>query len=84
MAIIGAILGDIAGSQYEFESMEGRDPENCELYTEKCMFTDDTVMSLAVKSALYHGRDYREEMLRIGREYPYCGYGASEYSIEIK
>lgn len=35
MAIIGAILGDIAGSQFEMEAMEGRDWQNCELYTGK-------------------------------------------------
>ena len=75
MAVIGAILGDISGSQYEFESVEGRDPDTCELFTEKCMFTDDTVMTLAVKSAVDNHRDYREEMLRIGKMYPYCGYG---------
>lgn len=32
MAIIGAILGDIAGSQFEMEGVEGRDWQNCELY----------------------------------------------------
>lgn len=35
MAVIGAILGDISGSQYEFESVEGREPDTCELFTEK-------------------------------------------------
>ena len=43
MAIIGAILGDIASSQFEMEAMDVRDWANCELYTEKCMFTDDSV-----------------------------------------
>ena len=75
MAIIGAILGDIASSQFEMEAMDVRDWANCELYTEKCMFTDDTVMSLAIKSAVDNGLDYGEEMHRIGKEYPYCGYG---------
>ena len=79
MALIGVILGDISGSQYEFETTDGRDPDKCELFTERCMFTDDTVMSLAIKSAVDHHRDYREEMLRIGREYPDCGYGGMFY-----
>ncbi len=75
MAVIGSILGDIAGSQFEFADILDRDWQKCELFTEKSMFTDDTVMTLAVKSALDNGRDYREEMLRIGTMYPYCGYG---------
>lgn len=49
MAVIGAILGDIAGSQYEYDRPEDLDWKNCELFTEECDFTDDTVMTLAVK-----------------------------------
>lgn len=49
MAVVGAILGDIAGSQYEFHRPEGLDFRHCELFTERCRFTDDTVMTLAVK-----------------------------------
>lgn len=52
MAVIGAILGDIAGSQFEFERcrpVSGVDHKTCELYTERCVFTDDTVLTLAVK-----------------------------------
>ena len=48
MAVIGAILGDISGSQYEFESMDGRDWRTCDLFSDRCSFTDDTVMTLAV------------------------------------
>ena len=75
MAIIGSILGDIAGSQYEFYHPDDLDWKNCELFTEKCVFTDDTVMSLAIKSAVDNGLDYQSEILRIGRKYPDCGYG---------
>ena len=75
MALIGAILGDIAGSQYEFDRPKDLDWENCDLYTEKCMFTDDSVMSLAIKSAVSNGLDYQEEARRIGGMYPDCGYG---------
>ena len=75
MAIIGAVLGDISGSQYEFDRPKDLDWKNCELYTEKCSFTDDTVMSLAIKSALDKGLDYQSEMRRIGQKYPLCGFG---------
>lgn len=75
MAIIGAILGDIAGSQYEFDRPWNLDYKNCELFTDKCSFTDDSVMSLAIKSAIDNQRSYQEEMRRIGFRYPLCGYG---------
>ena len=75
MGITGAVLGDIAGSQYEFDRPKNLDWENCELYTEKCMFTDDSVMSLAIKSAVDNGLEYQDEMRRIGAYYPDCGYG---------
>lgn len=75
MGIIGAILGDIAGSQYEYDRPKDLDWKKCELYTENCEFTDDTVMSLAIKSAVDKGIDYQTEMRRIGHGYPLCGYG---------
>ena len=34
MAIIGAILGDIAGSQYEFSRPNDLDWKHCELFTD--------------------------------------------------
>ena len=75
MAIIGAVLGDIAGSQYEFDRPDDLDYKNCELFTEQCTFTDDTVMSLAIKSAINTNKPYQDEMRRIGFRYPLCGYG---------
>lgn len=49
MAVIGAILGDIAGSQFEFNRPENLDYKHCELFTSRCSYTDDTIMTLAVK-----------------------------------
>ncbi len=79
MGITGAILGDIAGSQYEFDRPKNLDWENCELFTEKCMFTDDTVMSLAVKYAIDNSIDYLSALRNIGQKYPLCGYGGKFY-----
>ena len=36
MAIVGAILGDIAGSQYEFGMPIDLDWNNCKLFTDRC------------------------------------------------
>lgn len=58
MSIRGAILGDIAGSQFEFSRC--RDLEGCKLYTSDCGYTDDTVMPLTVKKAVKNNMDFSE------------------------
>lgn len=75
MAILGAILGDIAGSQYEYDKPIDLDWKNCDLFSEECEFTDDTVMSLAIKYAIDNNIDYEMAMRKIGQNYPICGYG---------
>lgn len=78
--MVGAILGDIIGSRHEFHNIKTKD---FELFTPDCEFTDDTVMTCAVAQALMDcNGDYSnlpektvDAMHRIGRRYPYCGYG---------
>jgi ADP-ribosylglycohydrolase len=43
-------------------------------------FTDDTVMTLAIKKAIIEGLDLTETMVEVGRRYPNCGYGGSFYN----
>ena len=43
-------------------------------------FTDDSVMSLAIKKALVEGKDLVDTMVAIGRKYPDCGYGGRFYN----
>ena len=47
--MIGAIIGDIAGSRFEWFNHRSKD---FELLSPKCFFTDDSVMSLAICDAL--------------------------------
>lgn len=75
MAITGAILGDIAGSQYEYDRPKHLDWKNCKLFSDACEFTDDTVMTLAIKYAIDHNIEYEQAMKAIGSKYPLCGYG---------
>ena len=79
MAIIGAILGDIAGSQYEFSTPQGFDHRNCELFTKGCGFTDDTVLTLAVKEAVLNNVPFADTFRKFCRQYPYAGYGGMFY-----
>lgn len=75
MAIIGAILGDIAGSQYEFQRPKNLDWKKCELFTDSCYFTDDTVMTLAAKLAVKNNIPFADSYRKLGRKYPNAGYG---------
>ena len=79
MAVIGAILGDIAGSQFEFNRPENLDYKHCELFTSRCSYTDDTIMTLAVKKAILENADFTKTMREVGQPYPYSGYGGRFY-----
>ena len=49
MAVKGAVLGDILGSQYEFHRPKKLDWKNVPLVNTTAMgFTDDTVMMMAI------------------------------------
>ena len=47
--IIGAISGDIIGSSREFYSIKTKD---FNLFTKRSIFTDDTIMTLAIANWL--------------------------------
>lgn len=49
MPIIGAIIGDIAGSVYEWNNIKTRPSE---LFCDGCHFTDDTVLTIAIARGL--------------------------------
>ncbi|MCD8144604.1 MAG: ADP-ribosylglycohydrolase family protein [Oscillospiraceae bacterium] len=91
--MLGAAIGDIAGSIYEHNGIK-RKPET--LFTPDCRFTDDTAMTAAVTQGLLEAQDelgenwlarpetesvlthrIQENLQRLGRAYPYAGYGGS-------
>lgn len=72
----GAILGDIAGSKYEFSRPERFDPRKVKIFANDCCFTDDTVMTVATKYAVLKGVPYAKAYGLFGRKYPSAGYGA--------
>lgn len=47
--MIGAIIGDIVGSRFEFNNHRSKD---FELFTEDCAVTDDSIMTLSVAKAI--------------------------------
>ena len=81
--MIGAILGDIIGSPYEFD--RGNKTKDFPLFCKFSEFTDDTVMTIAVADAflaVQPGMDddtIRQRVVakiqKYGRLYPHAGYG---------
>lgn len=79
----GAILGDMIGSPFEFD--RGSKSTEFEMFTAHSIYTDDTVMSIAVAEALMEaGKNTTNQkvkwlvidsMRRWGRKYPNAGYG---------
>jgi len=77
MAIIGAILGDIAGSRWEFGRPKDLDWKHIDLFTDDCFFTDDTVLTVATKYALLNNIPFADAYHKFGNDYPNCSYGSS-------
>ena len=71
----GAILGDIAGSRFEFTRPEKFDWRTEELFTGMSKYTDDTVLTVATKYAVLPGVPYHLAYRQFGRRYMQAGYG---------
>jgi ADP-ribosylglycohydrolase len=72
--IIGAIAGDIIGSVYEGHNIKTTE---FNLFSPKCRFTDDSVLTLATMYALTNHVGYTKVYKNFGRKYPRAGYGKS-------
>lgn len=88
--MLGAFIGDIVGSRFEFNNHRSKE---FELFGRGCEATDDSIMTLAVAKALMETEKVRpkrdglseycallaemtvKHMQSIGRNYPNCGFG---------
>lgn len=79
--MLGAIIGDIVGSRFEFIEHYGKD---FALFTSGCRFTDDSLMTLAVAKALLLAKGNYEKlgertteiMKDMAKPYPNIGWAA--------
>ena len=82
--MLGAIIGDIAGSRFEWANHKSKE---FDLLTYKCSPTDDSIMTLALARAILDSKpDYSDLsgnavkcMQALGRKYPDCGFGGHFY-----
>ncbi len=75
--MLGAIIGDIVGSIYEFDNIKTKD---FNLFTNEMFFTDDTVMTIAIADAIINGakpENFILSMKKWGGDYIDKSYGAS-------
>ena len=84
--MLGAIIGDIIGSTYEWHNVK---TTKFDLFTNNSSFTDDTVLSVAVADAIPNKQKlknpiideiksrqtYAYKLREYGRKYPNAGYG---------
>jgi ADP-ribosylglycohydrolase len=70
--MIGAIVGDVVGSPYEYRPHKSVD---FPLLQRESFFTDDTVLTIAMARAILSGEPYGRAYLELGRRYPSAGYG---------
>lgn len=82
--MLGAIIGDIIGSPYEFDEYNIKTTD-FPLFSEESEITDDTIMTLAVAQGLMNGKKDPQKtydeitkcMQKLGNEYPYMSYGCN-------
>lgn len=78
--MLGAIIGDIVGSRFEWNNYKAKD---FDFLTYKCFPTDDSIMSLAVAKAILKSKPDHSDlpamtvryMQQLGNLYPDAGYG---------
>lgn len=78
--MLGAIIGDIVGSRFEWNNNRSKD---FDFLVHKCFPTDDSIMTLAIAQAILNcngdesklGNQAVRMMQKLGREYPHAGYG---------
>lgn len=74
--MLGAIIGDIIGSRFEFNNTNDY---GVELFDVDCSFTDDTICTVAIADAILKGIPYKDSILRWCKKYPHPkgAYGVS-------
>ena len=66
--MLGAIIGDIIGSRFEFDETP---QEGFELFAPSDDYTDDTICTIAIADAILNNRNYQEALLDWCRRYPH-------------
>ena len=80
--MVGAIIGDVIGSSYEFHNVRYKD---FDLFNDRTKFTDDTVCTIALMDFFTRAEKFDEEtatkfLHEWTNKYPDAGYGGRFYN----
>ena len=68
--MLGAIIGDLAGSIYEFDQIKNTHPVIIDNIIEKnAFFSDDTILTVAILDAIVSKIDYGQKLKEYGKKY---------------
>lgn len=68
--MIGAIIGDLAGSIYEYNQFTTVKPISCNnLIENNAFFSDDTILTIAIADAILTNQNYEEKLKYWARKY---------------
>lgn len=73
--MMGMVLGDIAGSKWEFKQVDSYYFDGIELFQRDSFFTDDTVMACATKYAILNQIKYADAYKLFYKMFPNYSYG---------
>lgn len=66
----GAIIGDLAGSIYEYSQIKKVSSIQCEeIITDNSFYSDDTILTVAIADAIMHNKEYEKYIRMYGRKY---------------
>ena len=70
--MIGAIVGDIIGSPYEFNNIHTKD---FPLFSHASRATDDTILTIALADCIMNQKDWIDTLHEYHERYSNCGFG---------
>ena len=66
----GAVIGDLAGSIYEYEQITSvKKVNNKEIIPDNAFYSDDTILTIALLDAIEHDKDYEKYLKLYGNKY---------------
>ena len=68
--MLGAIIGDLAGSIYEFDQIKNVKPIKIKnIIEENSFFSDDTILTIAIADAILSSTDYGTSLRKWALKY---------------
>ena len=68
--MLGAIIGDLAGSIYEFDQVKNhRDIKIKNIIEDNAFYSDDTILTIAIADAIINNKDYGQTLKQYAHKY---------------